>query len=193
LNPLEERILEEGIVLPGDILKVDKFINHMIDPELFEKLADEFYERFKNKEVDKILTLEVSGIGIAFACGLKFKKPVLFAKKTVSKTLGSDVYTSQVYSFTKKINYDIMVAKEFLNEGEKVLIIDDFLANGKAIEGLIDLCNQAGAKVQGIGILIEKDFQPGGKKIREDGYQLESLAIIEKFENGKVVLKESMS
>lgn len=189
MNPLEKRILDEGTVLPGNILKVDRFINHMIDPMLFVELADEFDKRFKDIQVDKVLTLEVSGIGIAFACGLKLQKPVVFAKKTISKTLGDDVYTSQVYSYTKKINYDIMVAKDFLKKGERVLIIDDFLANGKAIEGLIDLCNQAGAKIEGIGILIEKAFQDGGKNIREEGYHLESLAIIDRFEDGKVVFK----
>lgn len=186
MNPLEKRITEEGTVLPGNILKVDKFINHMIDPKLFTELADEFYERFKDKKIDKILTLEVSGIGIAYACGLKFETPVVFAKKTVSKTLGTDVYTSQVYSYTKEITYDIMVAKEFLKEGERVLIIDDFLANGKAIEGLMDLCDKAKVKVQGVGILIEKAFQDGGKRLRDEGVNLESLARIKSLENGKV-------
>ncbi|MDL2310647.1 xanthine phosphoribosyltransferase [Peptostreptococcaceae bacterium OttesenSCG-928-C18] len=186
MNPLEKKILEEGTVLPGDILKVDKFINHMIDPQLFMELADEFYERFKDKKIDKILTLEVSGIGIAFACGVKFEKPVVFAKKTISKTLGDNVYKAQVYSYTKGINYDIMVAKDFLKEGERVLIIDDFLANGKAIEGLISLCEQAKAPIEGIGILIEKSFQEGGKNIRSKGYQLESLARIKNFDNGVV-------
>ncbi|WP_100065185.1 xanthine phosphoribosyltransferase [Miniphocaeibacter massiliensis] len=186
MNPLEKKILEEGTVLPENILKVDRFINHMIDPQLFTELADEFYERFKDKKIDKILTLEVSGIGIAFACGVKFETPVVFAKKTVSKTLGDNVYKAQVYSYTKDINYDIMVAKDFLEKGERILIIDDFLANGKAIEGLISLCEQAGATVEGIGILIEKAFQDGGKIIREQGYKLESLARIKNFDNGIV-------
>lgn len=193
MNPLEKRIAEEGIVLPGNILKVDRFVNHMIDPKLFTELADEFYERFKDKKIDKILTLEVSGIGIAYACGLKFGAPVLFAKKTVSKTLGTDVYTSQVYSYTKDINYDIMVSKEFLVEGERVLIIDDFLANGKAIEGLIDLCNKAKVEVQGVGILIEKAFQDGGKILRKEGVNLQSLARIKSLDNGKVEFEESIS
>ena len=189
MNILEKRILEEGTILPGNILKVDNFVNHMIDPELFYEIAKDFKGRFKDIEVDKILTLEVSGIGIAYACGLVFKKPVLFDKKTISKTLGDNVYTSQVYSYTKQTNYDIMVAKNFLKEGEKVLIIDDFLANGKAIEGLIELCDKAGAKVEGIGVLIEKSFQDGGKEIRERGYRLESIAQIERFEDNKVIFK----
>lgn len=189
MKELQQKILEEGKVLSGDILKVDSFVNHMIDPKLFMSMADEFKKRFGNKKIDKVLTLEVSGIGVAFACGVKYDVPVLFAKKTVSKTLGDDCYKSQVYSYTKGKTYDIMISKEFLKKGERVLIIDDFLANGKALEGLIDLCNQAEAEVQGIGIVIEKGFQPGGEKIRGEGYQLESLAIIDKFENGQVVFR----
>lgn len=189
MKELQQKILEEGKVLPGDILKVDSFVNHMIDPKLFMSMADEFKRRFGDKKIDKVLTLEVSGIGVAFACGVKYDVPVLFAKKTVSKTLGDDCYKSQVYSYTKAKTYDIMISKEFLKEGERVLIIDDFLANGKALEGLINLCDQAGAEVQGIGIVIEKGFQPGGEKIRGEGYQLESLAIIDRFENGQVVFR----
>lgn len=190
MKKLEERILRDGTVLPGNILKVDNFVNHMIDPELFMDMADEFYERFKDEGINKILTVEVSGIGIAFAAGLRFKCPMLFAKKTDSKTLVDDCYTSQVYSFTKDKTYEIRVAKKFLNEGDNVLLVDDFLANGKALEGLIDLCEQAKVNIKGIGIVIEKAFQEGGKNIRAQGYDILSLARIKNFEDGKVIFCE---
>lgn len=189
LNILEERILQEGKVLDGNILKVDSFVNHRIDPSLFMSLADIFYNKFKQKDINKILTIEVSGIAIAYACGLKFNCPVIFAKKTQSKTLGNDVYSTQVYSYTKKTMYDVMVSREFLTKEDHVLLIDDFLANGKALEGLIDICNQAEATVEGIGILIEKSFQHGGDVLREQGYDIQSLAKIESLENNQVVFK----
>ena len=192
MNILEKRILEEGRVLPGNVLKVDSFVNHKIDPAFFMKIAEEFKKRFSDLEIDKILTVEVSGIAIAFAVGLLMDKEVIFAKKNISKTLGDDVYKSSVYSYTKGVTYDIMVSKNYLNKGDKVLVIDDFLANGKALEGVYDILEQAGAQVESTGILIEKGFQNGGKRLRGKGYKIESLATIKSLENGKVEFENSL-
>lgn len=192
MNILEKRILEEGRVLPGNVLKVDSFVNHKIDPAFFMKIAEEFKKRFSDLEIDKILTVEVSGIAIAFAVGLLMDKEIIFAKKNISKTLGDDVYKSSVYSYTKGVTYDIMVSKNYLNKGDRVLVIDDFLANGKALEGVYDILEQAGAKVEATGILIEKGFQNGGKRLRENGYKIESLATINSLENGKVEFENSL-
>lgn len=192
MNILEKRILDEGIVLPGNVLKVDGFVNHRIDPEFFMQIAEEFKRRFEHLDIDKILTVEVSGIAIAFAVGLAMNKKVVFAKKNVSKTLGDDVYKSSVYSYTKGVTYDIMVSKNYLNKGDRVLVIDDFLANGKALEGVYDILNQAGAELVSTGILIEKGFQNGGKRLREKGYEIESLATIKSLENGKVEFENSV-
>ena len=192
LNILEKRILEEGIVLPGNVLKVDGFVNHRIDPQFFMKIAEEFKRRFEYLEIDKILTVEVSGIAIAFAVGLAMDKKVVFAKKNNSKTLGDDVYKSSVYSYTKGVTYDIMVSKNYLNKGDRVLVIDDFLANGKALEGVYDILEQAGAKLVSTGILIEKGFQEGGKRLREKGYEIHSLATIKSLEGGKVEFENSI-
>lgn len=192
MNILEKRILEEGRVLPGNVLKVDSFVNHKIDPAFFMKIAEEFKSRFSDLKIDKILTVEVSGIAIAFAVGLLMDKEVIFAKKNISKTLGDDVYKSSVYSYTKGVTYDIMVSKNYLNKGDRVLVIDDFLANGKALEGVYDILEQAGAQVEATGILIEKGFQNGGKRLREKGYKIESLATIKSLENGKVEFENSL-
>lgn len=192
LNILEKRILEEGIVLPGNVLKVDGFVNHRIDPQFFMQIAEEFKRRFEHLEIDKILTVEVSGIAIAFAVGLAMDKKVIFAKKNNSKTLGDDVYKSSVYSYTKGVTYDIMVSKNFLNKGDRVLVIDDFLANGKALEGVYDILEQAGAELLSTGILIEKGFQEGGKRLREKGYEIHSLATIKSLEGGKVEFENSL-
>lgn len=192
MNILEKRILEEGRVLPGNVLKVDSFVNHKIDPAFFMRIAEEFKSRFSDLKIDKILTVEVSGIAIAFAVGLLMDKEVIFAKKSVSKTLGDDVYKSSVYSYTKGVTYDIMVSKNYLNKGDRVLVIDDFLANGKALEGVYDILEQAGAQVEATGILIEKGFQNGGKRLREKGYKIESLATIKSLENGKVEFENSL-
>lgn len=192
MNILEKRILEEGRVLPGNVLKVDSFVNHKIDPAFFMKIAEEFKSRFSDLEIDKILTVEVSGIAIAFAVGLLMDKEVIFAKKNISKTLGDDVYKSSVYSYTKGVTYDIMVSKNYLNKGDRVLVIDDFLAKGKALEGVYDILEQAGAQVEATGILIEKGFQNGGKRLREKGYKIESLATIKSLENGKVEFENSL-
>lgn len=192
MNILEKRILEEGRVLPGNVLKVDSFVNHKIDPAFFMKIAEEFKSRFSDLKIDKILTVEVSGIAIAFAVGLLMDKEIIFAKKSVSKTLGDDVYKSSVYSYTKGVTYDIMVSKNYLNKGDRVLVIDDFLANGKALEGVYDILEQAGAQVEATGILIEKGFQNGGKRLREKGYKIESLATIKSLDNGKVEFENSL-
>lgn len=186
---LKQRILEEGRVVGEDILKVDSFLNHQMDIELFQAMGKAFKERFKDHPINKILTIEASGIGIAAVAAIYFDVPVVFAKKTQSKNLDKETYCTQVYSFTKGATYDVKVSKRYINEGDHILILDDFLANGKAAFGLIDIINQGGATLEGIGIVIEKGFQEGGQIIREQGIHLESLAIIEGFENGKVILK----
>ena len=187
MKQLEEKILQVGQVLPGEILKVDEFINHMIDTELFMEMGREYYEVFKDKGVTKILTLEVSGIALAFAAAACFKVPVLFAKKIQSLTLGDDVYTSQVYSYTKQTSNDIVVDRKYITPDDRILIIDDFLARGEALKGLLDLTMQAGAEVVGIGIGIEKAFQAGGSMFRAQGYRIHSLARIQEFDGDKVV------
>ena len=173
---LEERIRKEGKVFEGDVLKVDRFLNHQIDVKLLPELGAEWKRLYEGTEINKILTIEASGIGIACVAALQFDVPVVFAKKTKTVNIAADVYTSKVESYTHKTTYDIIVSKEFLGEGDKVLIIDDFLANGKALEGLIKLCEDAGATVAGIGIAVEKAHQPGGDRIRSMGYRVESLA-----------------
>ena len=179
MNFLEERICKDGIVKEGNVLKVDSFINHRMDIELFDRMGEEYAKRFAGKNINKILTIEASGIGIACVVAESFNCPVVFAKKTASINLDGDVYTSKVISFTKKREYDIIVSKKFLTKDDHILIIDDFLANGCAVMGLIDLINAAGATVEGVGIAIEKGFQPGGQMIRDKGIQLESLAIVD--------------
>ena len=183
---LEQRILHDGRVLEGNILKVDNFLNHQIDPELFMAMGEDFFQHFKDKGINKILTLEVSGIAVAFAAATFFKVPVVFAKKSESLTLSDDVYASKVNSYTKRKVFDIRVQKNFLTSEDKVLIIDDFLAMGEALGGLVNLCEQAGAEVMGMGIAIEKNFQPGGQKYRELGYDVYSQAMIEAFVDGQV-------
>lgn len=183
---LEERIQKDGRLLPGNILKVDSFLNHQIDPDLFMAMGEDFYQHFKDQGINKILTLEVSGIAIAFAAATYFKVPVVFAKKSESLTLSEDVYASKVTSYTKKKTFDIRVQKNFLTNQDKVLIIDDFLAMGEALGGLVNLCEQAGAQVMGMGIAIEKNFQPGGEKFRQMGYDVYSQAMIERFDNEQV-------
>ena len=176
---LEERIQKDGIVKEGNVLKVDSFLNHQMDVDLFNEMGKEFKRLFKDKPINKILTIEASGIGIACVVAQSFHVPVVFAKKAQSINLDGEIYTSKVESFTKKRVYDIIVSKKYLTADDHVLIIDDFLANGCAVMGLIDLINDAGATVEGVGIAIEKGFQPGGKMIREKGIQLESLAIVD--------------
>ena len=183
MNCLEERILKDGIVTEGNVLKVDSFLNHQMDTELFNEMGKEWKKRFEGKVIDKILTIEASGIGIACIVAQHFNVPVVFAKKTKSINIEGDVYVAEVESFTHKNKNQVIVSKKFLKEGEHVLLIDDFLANGCAMIGLIQIVNGAKATVEGIGIAIEKGFQPGGKLIREMGYQLESLAIVDDMDS----------
>ena len=180
---LEERIIKDGVVRAGNVLKVDCFLNHQMDISLFEEMAKEWKERFKDKKINKILTIEASGIAIACIAATVFDNvPVVFAKKTESLNVDGAVYSSQVTSFTKKRTYDVFVSQKYLNPEDHILIIDDFLAVGSALNGLIDIVNQAGATVEGLGIAIEKGFQGGGDALREKGFQLESLAIVEKLD-----------
>ena len=191
MNCLEERILKDGVVKEGNILKVDSFLNHKMDVKLFDEMAIEYQKRFEGKEINKILTIEASGIGIASVVALRFGVPVVFAKKTQSVNLDGEMYTAEVESFTHKNINNVIVSKKFIGPEDKVLIIDDFLANGCALMGLIQIVSQAGATVAGIGIAIEKGFQPGGQIIRNLGYQLESLAIVESMDakTGTVVFR----
>lgn len=192
MNFLEERIVRDGIIKEGNVLKVDSFLNHQMDIRLFEQIGEEFRRRFDGIKVDKILTIEASGIGIACIAARYFDVPVVFAKKSKSINIDGDVYTAEVESFTHKCTNQIIVSRKFLHAGEKLLIIDDFLANGCALQGLISVAEAAGAEVAGIGIVIEKGFQPGGQKLREQGYHLESLAIVDGMdaETGAVQFRE---
>ena len=192
MNFLEERILKDGIIKEGNVLKVDSFLNHQMDIDLFNEIGREFKKRFADKNINKILTIEASGIGIACIVAQHFHVPVVFAKKTQSINLEGEMLVAEVESFTHKCKNNVIVAKKFLNPEDKVLIIDDFLANGCALQGLIQIVQSAGASVEGIGIVIEKGFQSGGRIIRNLGFQLESLAIIEKMdvEDGSVVFRE---
>ena len=182
MNFLEERILKDGIIKEGNVLKVDSFLNHQMDIDLFNEIGREFKKRFEGKEINKILTIEASGIGIACIAAQHFHVPVVFAKKSQSINLEGEMLVAEVESFTHKCKNNVIVAKKFLNPEDKVLIIDDFLANGCALQGLIQIVQSAGASVEGIGIVIEKGFQSGGRIIRNLGFQLESLAIIEKMD-----------
>lgn len=181
---LEDKIREQGQVRPGDVLKVDCFLNHQIDVALLDEIGAEFHRIFKDDNINKILTIEASGIAIACMTARHFEVPVVFAKKAQSKNIDGDVYTSKVHSYTYGRDYDITLAKKFLSPADRVLIVDDFLANGKAMRGLLDVCRQAGATVAGIGICIEKGFQPGGADLRQAGYKVASLAIVDSMENG---------
>ena len=192
MNFLEERILKDGIIKEGNVLKVDSFLNHQMDIDLFNEIGREFKKRFEGKEINKILTIEASGIGIACIAAQHFHVPVVFAKKSQSINLEGEMLVAEVESFTHKCKNNVIVAKKFLNPEDKVLIIDDFLANGCALQGLIQIVQSAGASVEGIGIVIDKGFQSGGRIIRNLGFQLESLAIIEKMNaaDGSVVFRE---
>ncbi len=187
---LEERILKDGQVFPGNILKVDSFLNHQIDVTLLNKMGEEIKRLYNDCGVNKILTIEASGIGIACIAAQFFDCPVLFAKKTKTKNIASSVYKTQVRSFTHGVQYDVIVSKDFIGEKDTVLIIDDFLAEGNALLGLLDLCEQAGAKVAGCAIAVEKGFQNGRRKVEEKGVRVESLAIVESMEDGTVTFRE---
>lgn len=182
MNFLEERIKRDGVIKEGNILKVDSFLNHQMDIDLFNEMGKEFKRRFENKPINKVLTIEASGIGIACIVAQYFNAPVVFAKKAKSINLDGDMYVADVVSFTHKNTNQVIVAKKFINPEDHILIIDDFLANGCALQGLLGICQQAGATVEGIGIAIEKGFQSGGLMIRNLGYQLESLAIVESMD-----------
>ena len=188
---LKDRIRKDGKIKEGNVLKVDSFLNHQMDVKLFQEIGKEFKRRFEGEEMTKILTIEASGIGIACVAAEVFDVPVVFAKKTQTKNIAGDVYTTKVESFTHGRVYDIIVSKEFLGKGDKVLLIDDFLANGKALEGLAELVKKSGAELVGAGVVIEKGFQVGGDIIRSKGIHLESLAIVESMDEktGEVVFR----
>ncbi len=189
---LKDRIRRDGKIKEGNVLKVDSFLNHQMDIHLFEEIGKEFKRRFEKDEVDKILTIEASGIGIACVTAQSFGVPVVFAKKNQTKNIAGDVYTTKVESFTHGRVYDIIVAKEFLGKGDKVLLIDDFLANGMALEGLAELVQMSGAELVGAGIVIEKGFQQGGDLLRSQGIRIESLAVIESMDEktGEIVFRD---
>lgn len=189
MNFIQKEILKRGKILPGNILKVNSFLNHQLDPSLLNMMANEWYQLFKNEEITKIVTIESSGIALALLTAVKFGNiPVVFAKKGSSLNVG-EAYTSTVYSYTKNLEYYISIEKAFLNEKDRVLIIDDFLANGRACLGLINILNKAKVSIAGIGIAIEKGFQPGGQILREKGYRVESLAIIESMDSEEGTIK----
>ena len=180
---LEERIRKDGIVKEGNVLKVDSFLNHQMDTDLFNEMGKEFKRLFADKPINKILTIEASGIGIACIVAQHFHVPVVFAKKSQSINIDGDVYSTKIESFTHKKVYEVIVSKKYIGKDDHILLIDDFLANGCALEGLINLVQSAGATVEGIGIAVEKGFQEGGKRIREKGVQLESLAIVDAMDS----------
>ena len=192
MNFLEERIAKDGIVKEGNVLKVDSFLNHQMDIALIEEIGREFKRRFADKHITKVMTIEASGIGIAAFVAKEFGVPMVFAKKSKSINIEGDMYVAEVESFTHKNRNQVIVSKKFLNEGDKLLIIDDFLANGCALQGLISIAESAGATIEGLGIVIEKGFQVGGRVIRNLGYQLESLAIVDgmNHETGEIFFRE---
>ena len=192
MNFLEERIVKDGIVKPGNVLKVDSFINHQMDIQLMEEIGREFKRRFSHKQVTKIMTIEASGIGIACFVAKEFGVPMVFAKKSKSINIADDVYVAEVESFTHKKTNQVIVSKSFVSNDDRLLIIDDFLANGCALKGLISIAQQAGATIEGLGIVIEKGFQDGGRIIRDMGYDLESLAIVDAMdaETGTITFRE---
>lgn len=184
---LKQAILEQGTVIGNDILKVDSFLNHQIDIKLYNEMGKEFKHRFKDENINKIVTIEASGIGIACITAQYFNVPVVFAKKTEARNLDTNTYESEVYSFTKGKSYKIRISKKYLNTNDKILIIDDFLANGKAVLGLKQLIDEAGAILIGAGIVIEKGFQDGGKFLRESGIRVESLATVNSMQGGEII------
>lgn len=192
MNFLEERIVKDGIVKEGNVLKVDSFLNHQMDIRLFDQIGEEFKKRFEGTPINKLLTIEASGIGIACVAARQFDVPVIFAKKSKSINIEGEVYVAEVESFTHKCKNQVIVSKKFLNPDDNVLIIDDFLANGCALQGLISIVTSAGANVAGIGIVIEKGFQTGGQIIRNLGYHLESLAIVDEMDaaTGNIIFRE---
>jgi xanthine phosphoribosyltransferase len=188
---LEERISKDGVVKKGNVLKVDSFLNHQLDIKLYNEMGKEFKRLFADKNITKILTIEASGIGIAAITAQYFDVPVVFAKKSQSINLDGSTYNTKIQSFTHNRVYDVIVSKKYLSSEDHVLIIDDFLANGCAVNGLIEIIESSGASIEGIGIAIEKGFQDGGKSLRERGYQVESLAIVESMndETGEIIFR----
>ena len=189
MKALKERILKDGKCLEGGILKVDSFINHKMDPALMMEMAKEFAARFKEKGINKVITVEASGIAPAIMTGYVMNVPVVFAKKKIPSTM-EGILKSEVFSFTKSRSYGICISDSFLKEGDRCLFIDDFLANGNAAKGILDLAAQAGAEISGMGFIIEKGFQAGGKLLRDKGVHVESLAIIESLDNCEISIKE---
>jgi xanthine phosphoribosyltransferase len=187
---LKERIRAEATVIGSQVLKVDHFLNHQVDVDFLHKIGAEFYDRFKDEPITKILTVEASGIAIAVATAWFFHVPVVFAKKSDSRNLDQDTYTSEVFSFTRNNSYLMKVSRRYLGSGDHVLIIDDFLANGRAVQGMIDIVHRAGASLAGVGIVIEKGFQEGGSQLREQGLKVSSLAIIESMDENHIAFRE---
>ena len=187
---LEERISKEGRVLPGGIIKVDGFLNHRVDPKLMRAIAEEMRRLFPDEDITAILTCEASGIALGEACAEVFDVPMVFAKKAKSDNIEGGLYKSEIFSYTYKKTVTLIVAKDWLGANDKVLIIDDFLANGEALRGLVEIVNQSGAKLAGIGVAVEKGFQPGGKRLREQGVNLHSLAIIESADETGITFRE---
>lgn len=190
MNFLEERIQRDGQVREGDILKVDSFLNHQLDISLLEQIGEAFYEHFRDKKVTRVMTVESSGIAIAYPAARLFQVPLVFAKKSRSMNLDGDLYTSIVHSYTYNVDNVITLSRQYVHADDVVLIVDDFLANGKAVQGLLDICSQAGAEVAGVGIAVEKGFQNGGRLLREAGVDLYSLAIVDRMEaDGTIVFR----
>lgn len=187
MEVLKQRILKDGTVKMPNIVKVDSFLNHQIDVELLDEIGKEFYDKFKNEGITKIVTIEASGIAIACSTARYFKVPVVFAKKHENKNMDDDVYQVTIHSFTKDLDYVAKISKRYLDSADRVLIIDDFLANGEAAKGLVEMVSKSGASIAGIGIVIEKGFQNGGKALREQGIRIESLAVIENIKNNEVI------
>ena len=191
MNFLEERILKDGQVREGDILKVDGFLNHQLDISLLEQIGEAFYNHFHNRQITRVLTVESSGIAIAYPAARRFGVPCVFAKKARSMNLDGDLYTSIVHSYTYNVDNVVTLSKQYIHKDDCVLIVDDFMANGKAVQGLLDICGQAGAEVAGVGIAIEKGFQNGGRLLREAGVDLYSLAIVDAMSSdGTIVFRE---
>ena len=190
MKQLEERIARDGRVIGTEILKVDSFLNHQMDIALLDEIGKELYRLFKDRGITKVITIEASGIAIAVSAARCFNVPAVFAKKARSLNIGKDVYKARVHSFTYDNDYDITMSQNYLSASDTVLIVDDFLANGAALNGMISICEQAGAKIGGIGICIEKGFQPGGDEIRKKGYSLERLEIIESMDENGIVFRK---
>jgi len=189
MKALEERILSEGRILPGPVIKVSSFLNHQMDPDLIMEIGSEIGKRFADASVTKILTIESSGIAIALAVGASLHVPVVFAKKHRTSNVSGEVYQTIVHSYTHNVDYTVVVESEFINSNDNILLVDDFLANGKALEGLMELAHQAGAKVVGAGIAIEKGFQNGGSGLRERGLRIESMVIIDRMDENGIIFR----